>query len=138
MFDHCLYFNTTALARQLEHEWLDAFSPFELSPPQAFMLRVILARPGILQRELAAELGISRPTATRTLDHLARKGMVHRRPSQADGREVEIVPSAEAVALRQAIDQASGSVTKRIKKILGDEVFTQTVDKVRGVRSALK
>ena len=68
MFDQCLYFNTTALARQLEREWTRAFAPFELTPPQAFMLRTILDQPGLLQRELAASMVISRPTATRTLD----------------------------------------------------------------------
>ena len=39
MFDHCLYFNTTALARLLEKEWTAAFAGFDLTPPQAFLLR---------------------------------------------------------------------------------------------------
>ena len=68
MFDQCLYFNTTALARVLEREWTKAFKPFGLTPSQAFMLRAILDKPGLLQSELAAGLAISRPTATRSLD----------------------------------------------------------------------
>ena len=50
MFDHCLYFNTTALARLLEKEWSAAFASFELTPPQAFMLRLVLDQPGLSQR----------------------------------------------------------------------------------------
>ena len=138
MFDHCMYFNTTALARQLEREWVVAFEPFDLSPPQAFMLRVILAKPGILQRDVATELGIARPTATRTLDQLSRKKLIRRRDSQQDGREVELVPTDKAESLHAAINEASGSVTKRIKKIIGEESFSETVAKVRGVRSVLK
>jgi len=42
MFDHCLYFNTSALARRLEREWTVAFKPFDLTPPQAFTLRAVL------------------------------------------------------------------------------------------------
>ena len=42
MFDHCLYFNTTALARVLERQWAEAFKPFDLTPPQAFLLRAVL------------------------------------------------------------------------------------------------
>jgi MarR family transcriptional regulator, temperature-dependent positive regulator of motility len=138
MFDHCIYFNTAALARQLEREWAVAFEPFDLSPPQAFMLRVILAKPGILQKDLANELGISRPTATRALDHLSRKQLVRRRGSDQDGREIELVPTEKAVSMQESITVASGSVTKKIKKIIGDVHFAETVDKVRGVRSALK
>ena len=68
MFDHCLYFNTTALARVVEREWAAAFKPFGLTPPQGFMLRLILGQPGLSQHALATELTISRPTATRLLD----------------------------------------------------------------------
>ena len=138
MFDHCLYFNTTALARRLEREWTDAFARFELSPPQAFMLRVILAKPGLLQRELAVELSIARPTATRALDFLENKGLVVRRGRDGDGREVSIHPTKEAVALHAALDEASGAVTNKLKKLFGAAEFGETVSKIRGVRSALE
>jgi MarR family transcriptional regulator, temperature-dependent positive regulator of motility len=138
MFDHCLYFNTTALARRLEREWAAAFEPFELSPPQAFLLRAVLAAPGVPQRELAAMLAISRPTATRALDHLSDKGYVERKTSAGDGREVFIFPTDKASAIQVRLNDASGRVTQRLKRFLGQEVFEETVDKVRGVRSALK
>lgn len=138
VFDHCLYFNTTALARQLEREWTSAFKPFDLSPPQAFLLRAILEKPGLPPRELATELVVSRPTVTRALDGLAEKGLVDRRISREDGREQCIHPSAGAVAIHAALNEASGRVTRRLKKLLGNELFLDTVGKVRGVRSALK
>jgi DNA-binding MarR family transcriptional regulator len=138
MFDHCLYFNVTALARQLEREWTGAFAPFGLTPPQAFMLRTILARPGLLQREIAASMAISRPTATRALDGLAAKGLVERRASERDGREQTVHPTASAVAIRTALDDASGKVTRKLKRLLGTEDFAVTVSKVRSVRAAMK
>ena len=138
MFDHCLYFNTTALARRLEREWTKAFATFELSPPQAFMLRVILAKPGLLQRELADELSIARPTATRALDFLQTKGLIERRGRDGDGREVCIVPTKDAVAIHAALNKASGTVTSKLKSLLGDADFGETVSKIRGVRSALE
>ncbi|WP_051236503.1 MarR family winged helix-turn-helix transcriptional regulator [Ottowia thiooxydans] len=104
MFDHCLYFNTTALARRVEREWTQAFAVFELSPPQAFMLRVILAKPGLLQRELAAELSIARPTATRALDFLQTKGLIERQGRDGDGREVCIQPTKDAIAIHSALN----------------------------------
>ena len=138
MFDHCLYFNTTALARQLEKEWAGAFEPFDLSPPQAFMLRTILDKPGLLQREYAESMVISRPTATRALDGLMAKGLIVRRSSQSDGREQTVMPTAAALAMHAALNEASRIVTNRLKKLLGKEVFDETVSKISGVRSALK
>lgn len=138
MFDHCLYFNTTALARQLERQWTVAFKPFELTPPQAFMLRAVLDKPGLLQREIAAALVISRPTATRALDGLAAKHLIERRASQRDGREFHIYPTPAAQEIHAALNEASGRVTRSLKKLLGEDAFVDTVSKVRGVRSALK
>jgi DNA-binding MarR family transcriptional regulator len=137
MFDQCLYFNTTALARVLEREWAKAFKPFGLTPSQAFMLRAVLGKPGLLQSELAAALGISRSTATRTLDGLQQMKLLERRATESDGRESAIQPTSLAVALREQLDAASGEVTKRLKKNLGVEHFNETVAKVRNVRSAL-
>ena len=138
MFDHCLYFNTTALARRLEREWTEAFSMFGLSPPQAFMLRVILAKPGLLQRELADELSIARPTATRALDLLQTKGLIERRGRDGDGREVCIQPTKNAIAIHAALNKASGTVTSKLKKLLGEAEFGETVSKIRSVRSGLE
>jgi DNA-binding MarR family transcriptional regulator len=138
MFDQCLYFNTTALARRLEREWTAAFEPFDLSPPQAFLLRAILAAPGSPQRDLAAKLAIARPTATRTLDQLSEKGFVKRKPAaRGDGREVFIFPTEKACEIHAPLNEASGRITQRLKRFLGEDVFVETVTSLRGVRSAL-
>jgi hypothetical protein len=123
MFDHCLYFNTTALARRLEREWVTAFKPFDLSPPQAFLLRAVLATPGVPQREL---------------DQLAEKGFIERKTSGEDGREVFIFPTEKACKIKLTLNDASGRVTQRLKRYLGEEMFVDTVNKVRSVRTALR
>jgi DNA-binding MarR family transcriptional regulator len=137
MFDHCLYFNTTALARVLEREWSKAFKPFGLTPAQAFMLRAVLKKPGMLQSELAKELAISRSTATRTLDGLQQLDLLLREATGNDGRESAIQPTAAGIALQDQLDVASGEVTKRLKKELGWSHFEDTVSKVKQVRSTI-
>lgn len=137
MFDQCLYFNTTALARQLEREWADAFKPFGLTAPQAFLLRAILQRPGALQRELADAMNISRPTATRALDALADKGWIERKRTEHDGRESAVHPTARAIAIRAALDAASAEVTSRLRSLLGEASFAGTVAQLRAIRDAL-
>ena len=138
MFEECLYFNTVALARRLEREWAIAFKPFDLSPSQAFLLRTILNQPGMLQRELADSLAISRPTATRVLDGLATKKLIERKHSARDGREQSIYPTLKATDMQSSLNEASSKVTKRMKKLLKEEVFVDAVGKVREIRSVLK
>ena len=138
MFEQCLYFNTTSLARQLEREWTSAFKSFGLTPSQAFMLRVVLDKVPLLQGELALEMNISRPTATRGLDGLEKLGLIKRVASEKDGREQEIHPTKKAVEMKDAINAASGAVTKRLKKVLGNSHFEDVVGQLRGISSALK
>jgi DNA-binding MarR family transcriptional regulator len=137
MFDHCLYFNTTALARVLDRQWTQAFKAFDLTPAQAFMLRMILEKPGLLQRELAEALMIARATATRTLDGLEKKELIARM-NTADGREFALHPTVKAKALKDKINSASGEVTKRLKHELGAEYFEQTVKRVKSICAVIK
>ncbi|KAF1721532.1 MarR family winged helix-turn-helix transcriptional regulator [Pseudoxanthomonas wuyuanensis] len=137
MFDRCLYFNTAALSRMLERVWTQAFSPFGLSPPQAFLLRAVLAQPGQLQRELAHALTITRPTATRLLDGLQQRGLIERRNSDHDGRELEIHPTAAALAIASDLNRASATVTRRLQKTLGEQRFGDVVAQMRQVREML-
>lgn len=138
MFDHCLYFNTAALARQLEREWTKAYKPFGLTAPQGFLLRAVLRKPGILQGQLAEVLAVSRPTVTRALDGLVAKKLITREPSNADGREIEVHPAPGAIALQHSLDKASAAITTRIKRVIGDAAFAELVAGMRGVRSAMK
>ncbi len=137
MFEQCLYFNTTALARVVEREWTRTFEPFGLTPPQAFMLRAILARAGALHRELAETLGIARPTATRVLDSLADKGLIERHPSGADGRESCVHPTPAAKTIERSLSAASAATTRRIKGLIGAEMFDGTVARLREIRATL-
>ncbi len=137
MFDDCLYFNTAALARCLEREWALAVAPLGLTAPQAFTLRAVLSQPGLLQSELAQVLLIARPTATRALDALVAKGLVVRRATARDGREVAIHPTPEAHGLKAALLAAVSSVTSGLQCRLGDEGLAQATQRVRALRSAL-
>lgn len=137
MFEQCLYFNTTSLARKLEREWTLAFKPFGLTPSQAFMLRVILDKPGSYQNTLAKEMNITKPTASRGLDGLVSLGLIERVPSENDAREIEVHPTKKAKAMKDSINAASGEVTKKFKKLLGANEFLYVVGKLRGISNTL-
>lgn len=138
MFEHCLYFNTTVLARTVEKIWGKAFAPLGLTPPQGFVLRLVLENPGMPQRRIATELGISRPTATRLLDGLARKKLVERRSSAVDGRESEIHPTGRAKAIKAELNRRGAQITRTIAEIVGPDTFKATVGSLRRVRTAIE
>ncbi|QPC87745.1 MarR family transcriptional regulator [Mesorhizobium sp. NBSH29] len=138
MFDGCIYFNTQALGRRLERIWTEAFRPFGLTPSQAFMLRAVLAEPAMLQGELADTLKIARATATRGVDGLEAKGLVTRHATKTDGRECEIQPTVAGRALQDGLNLASGAVTQRLKRQLGDDPFMEFVTRARGIADAVE
>lgn len=137
MFEQCLYFNTTSLARKLEREWTIAFKPFGLTPSQAFMLRVILEKPQSYQNALAKEMNITKPTASRGLDGLEKLGLIERMPSPHDAREIEVHPTKKAKVMKDGLNTASGEVTKKFKKLLGTDEFLDVVGKLRGISEIL-
>jgi len=82
------------------------------------MLRVLLDKTSLLQSELASEMNISRPTATRALDGLERPSLINRIASDKDGREQEIHPTKKAMGMKEAMNTASMAVAKRFKNSL--------------------
>ncbi|RDK00242.1 MarR family winged helix-turn-helix transcriptional regulator [Paraburkholderia lacunae] len=137
MFDHCLYFNSVALARLAEREWAAVYARFGMTPAQGFVLRVVLASPGCLASDVADVLGIARPTATRLIDNLAGKGLIERQQGESDAREWGIFPTDAAKALDRPINAASSEIARTLRAKIGPELFETAVSSMHGVRKAL-
>ena len=137
MFEECLYFNSNALARTVSRIWTNAYSQFDLSPPHAFLLRVVLAKPGLLPRELAEELNLSRSTITRFLDSLEQRDLLIRKPTAEDGRELQVYPTRTAKAMHKKLDSIGEDLTKLMGKIMCKEEVSQTVAKLRKLHKSL-
>lgn len=108
-----------------------------MTPSQAFLLRVVLEKNGALQSELANEMNISRSTATRTLDQLEKLHYVQRQQSANDGRETVIAPTVRAKNIWTELNEASGAVTKRMKRTLGDRAFKDVVANVKAASETI-
>jgi DNA-binding MarR family transcriptional regulator len=138
MFEECLYFNSNALARTVTRIWTEAYKPFGLSPPHAFMLRVILAKPGLMPRQLARELSLSRSTVTRFLDSLEQRGYLLRKFTASDGREVQIYPSKKALAIHEKLDETGKNLTNHMAEMISRQELKQTVAKLRKFKKILE
>ncbi len=137
MFEECLYFNSNALARTVTRIWTERYEQFDLSPPHAFLLRVVLARPGLMPRELAVELNLSRSTVTRFLDSLERRGLLTRRSGAKDGREVQVYPTKAAQLIHEKLEQTGGDLTKLMAGAIGKDDLAKTVARLRELQRTL-
>jgi DNA-binding MarR family transcriptional regulator len=137
MFEKCLYFNSNALARSVTKIWTKAYSEFDLSPPHAFLLRVVLAKPGLLPRELADELKLSRSTITRFLDSLEKRDLLKRKSAKGDGRELHVYPSKKALKIHKDLDETGKKLTLLLGDILGKNDLSETVEKIREIQKKL-
>ncbi|PLY03036.1 MAG: MarR family transcriptional regulator [Desulfuromonas sp.] len=138
MFEECLYFNSNALARTLTRIWTEAYKSFDLSPPHAFLLRVVLAKPGLMPRELAAALSLSRSTVTRFLDSLEKRGFLERKMLARDGREVQIFPTESAQSIHEELDQTGKRLTKLMHELIGQQEVSDTISNLRKFQKTLE
>lgn len=137
MFEECLYFNSNALARAVTRLWTEAYKPFDLSPPHAFLLRTVLAKPGLLPRELAQELNLSRSTVTRFLDALEKRDLLTRRATGSDGRELQVFPTAAAEAIHEALDATGAHLTQQMQTLFGADQIGDLVTDMRRIQKTL-
>lgn len=71
--------------------------PFGVTPQQFQALRALARRPGISHGELAGTLGLDKPSATRLLQGLHRKGWLNTQPCPSHARRLQLrlTPSGE-------------------------------------------
>lgn len=138
MFEECLYFNSNALARTVTRIWTEAYKSFDLSPPHAFMLRVVLAKPGLMPRELATELNLSRSTVTRFIDSLEKRGFLVRKMTAQDGREIQIFPTKSALAIHQELDRTGKQMSTLMHEVIGQQEISETVANLRKFQKILE
>ena len=132
MFDRCLYFNLNALVRQVNRIWSEAFAAYDLSPAHGYLLRLVLAQPGLTQNELASELHLEKSTITRFIDSLVEKDLLSRRKSaSSDGRQQHIYPTAQAKRLHQELESLGDSLYCRMTDSIGKQNLTQLVKQLR-------
>lgn len=89
-----------------------------INPTQLAILTLLDAhRPGMAVREIAVQLGVSQPTATDSINALQRKGLLLKRPNEADGRSVTIEATSQGLGLLETnirgglAEQAVASLT---------------------------
>jgi len=134
MFERCLYFNVNALARKVNTIWDEAFAEFDLSPAHAYMLRLILEKPGLTQTAITTELKLEKSTVTRFVSVLESKALLRR---ERQGREVQVFPTARAKALEQKLNIKGNALYQQMVNSVGKSELASLVSTLRDTGNSL-
>lgn len=139
MFERCLYFNINALARRVNRIWDEAFAGLGLSPAHAYLLRLVLADPGLTPKQATVELRLEKSTITRFVDALEGKGLVRRAPVAAgDHRSTRLMPTAEAKRLEEGLEAAGEALYQKMGGELGRQNLKDLVARLRAAAQQLE
>ncbi len=137
MFEKCIYFNTNALARQVNKIWDDAFKPFGLSPSHAYVLRVVLKQPGISMKQIAEELELAPSTVTRFVDSLINNDFLIRIADEDDKRGTLVMPTKKAKKIHKALEKTGQGLYSQMNQLIGKKAFSELISDMRSTRQQL-
>lgn len=75
---------------------LSGLVALKLSETDVKAMRLLLAHPGSLPRDIARELGISSASTTVLMDRLEKRGLLRREPSPTDRRSLHVYATVSA------------------------------------------
>ncbi len=128
MFERCLYFNLNELVRKVNRIWESAFEEFGLSPAHAYLVRLVLEKPGISQKDIARELKLEKSTVSRFVDALIKKNLLVRSKS---GRDSTIMPTNEAKMMEVQLNNKGDELYTRMGTQIGDDNLVRLVRVLR-------
>ncbi len=106
-----------------------------INPTQLAILELLEGRDGGLGvKEIAAHLGVSQPTATDSINALARKGAVEKRAVAGDGRAVAIVLTNEGKALLATDATLDGAAGQAVDALGAEEQERLLLSLIRMIR----
>lgn len=134
MFDKCLYFNTNHLSRVVTKLCNEAYEDFDLSASHAYLLRLVLKHPGLLQKEIGQELHLEKSTITRFIDKMVEEGYLIRKPSIIDEIKYQhIYATAKTKNIEKQLEATGMELYKNMQKALDLEQLTNFVETMRNL-----
>jgi DNA-binding MarR family transcriptional regulator len=114
-------------ARVLAHRLNERLRTHGVGIGQWAVLMFLWARDGMSQAELSRSVAIEPPTMVRTIDRLARDGLVTRTSDPADGRATRIRLTQRGWALRDVLVPEAVAVNRAVTDSLTEPELTTVV-----------
>ncbi|MBD2870318.1 MarR family winged helix-turn-helix transcriptional regulator [Paenibacillus arenilitoris] len=116
---NCMYFTANRLSRAITRMADEAFATTGLTPAYGYLIRLVVGKPGITQKELSEKLYITPSTLTRFIDKLEGKRLVERK---VQGKTVLVYPTGQGIELVPALRQASKKLKEAYVAVLGEDM----------------
>nr|WP_249292608.1 MarR family transcriptional regulator [Metabacillus flavus] len=113
-----MYFTVNKLSRAITKMAEESFKKTGLSPTHAFLMMLVIDKPGISQSELAEALHLKPSTITRFVDKLVEKGLIERK---AEGKRSLNYPTAEGQEILADIKDGWKILFRGYSDVLGEE-----------------
>jgi len=120
MFEKCLYFTATKFTRLISSLWEEAYRPISLSPSHAYLMMLVLEKPGDTPKKLSEKMDLKLSTVSRLIDGLFVKGLIIRKKTNIDKRECSVYPTERGVSLKNDLEKITNKLHKKIRKTLGN------------------
>src|ERR1700759_4045540 len=92
-YGRCLYYVSNVLAREMERIAISAWKPIGLPPSHAYLLMLVVGRPGIQPTLLSEEMKLKPSTITRLMEKLETKKLIVRTTT---GKITNVYPTPKA------------------------------------------
>ncbi len=104
------------MARKVEKLALESWKPVDLSPSHAYLLLMVLEKPGTQPGCIANHLQLSPSTVTRLIEKLEERKLVTR---TTEGKQTNVYPSDAAIALLPLLTKCLNHFYNNYSTILG-------------------
>ncbi len=131
----CLYFASSALARNITRLAEQAYAPTGLAPSQAMLLMAVIDQPGINPTQISEIMLLKPSTVTRGVEKLEQAGLVER---QSNGKFIEVYPTTEGKALNMKIKAAWTDLYRNYNEKLGEAESMQLATLAYGAAKNLE
>lgn len=120
-----MYFVSNAFARKVEKMATDIWKKVNLSPSHAYLLMLVLEKPGIQPGGLSEELHLTPSTITRLIEKLEEKKLVVR---TTEGKITNVYPTPKAKELNPELQQCTNEFYRAYSTVVGKDESARLVN----------
>ncbi|HIP79620.1 MAG TPA: MarR family transcriptional regulator [Kiloniellaceae bacterium] len=117
--EDCIGFLVGKAAQQVAKRSRERLAPFDVTPTQYAVLKVLWDEDGQSGAELGARLRMDSATITGVVDRLEAAGRLERRDDGSDRRIQRLFLTAQGQSLREPLDQAMAQLNSEARSLLG-------------------
>ncbi|SFJ12912.1 DNA-binding transcriptional regulator, MarR family [Paenibacillus sp. UNC496MF] len=120
--------------RKLAALFQHRLGPYGITPEQWSALNQIDRAQGLIQKEIAERTYKDKPTTTRILDHLERKGLIYKKQGEHDRRSYVVFSTDAGKALIRETTPLEDSVTADVMQCISEAEYETVMELLQRIQ----